>query len=194
MKRINNKGFLLVETLIVAVFIMTIFTFLYKNSVPLMGEYERRYNYDDIDSVYGADLVRDMIISDANYNNLISGLASTESTLGIPFKDITDCSNFNQREFCNALKTSLGIVPSNINNANDGKIYLMRYELSNLKNAVKEGKAFNSSTERGIKSYVEFIPKFTVSNITEGYRVIIVRNTKEGNNETVKYANIEVRK
>jgi competence protein ComGC len=40
MKRINQKGFVLLETLIVTVFVMSIFVFVYRNSVPMMGQYE----------------------------------------------------------------------------------------------------------------------------------------------------------
>ena len=40
-KKSNNKGFILVETLIVSVFIMAIFSILYTNFFPLIGEYER---------------------------------------------------------------------------------------------------------------------------------------------------------
>lgn len=52
MKKINNRGFVLAETLVVSVFIMTIFTIIYINFYPLIGEYEKREFYDDIDSKY----------------------------------------------------------------------------------------------------------------------------------------------
>mgnify|MGYP006955121113 CR=1 FL=1 len=41
MKKIDNKGFVIVETIIVAVFIIGICTFLFANFIPLIGEYER---------------------------------------------------------------------------------------------------------------------------------------------------------
>ena len=47
MKKLNRKGFVLAETLVVTVFLMIIFTMIYQNFVPLMGEYERRENYDN---------------------------------------------------------------------------------------------------------------------------------------------------
>ena len=42
MKKLNNKGFILAETLVVTVFLMIIFTMLYTNYYPLMGEYQKR--------------------------------------------------------------------------------------------------------------------------------------------------------
>lgn len=42
MKKLNSKGFVLMETLIVAVFVVSIFTFLYSTMVPLTAYYESR--------------------------------------------------------------------------------------------------------------------------------------------------------
>ena len=50
--KLNKKGFVLAETLVVAVFMATIFTIIYVNFYPLIGEYEKRENYDDLDSKY----------------------------------------------------------------------------------------------------------------------------------------------
>ena len=50
----NNKGFVLVETLVVTVFVMAVFSVIYISFYPLAGEYERRESYDDVDSKYGA--------------------------------------------------------------------------------------------------------------------------------------------
>ena len=52
MLKLNNKGFVLVETLISAVFIMSIFSIIYVNFYPIMAEYEKRETYDDVDSKY----------------------------------------------------------------------------------------------------------------------------------------------
>ena len=38
--KLNNKGFMLVETLIVAVFSMAIFSIIYTNYYPIMADYE----------------------------------------------------------------------------------------------------------------------------------------------------------
>lgn len=60
-KRLNNSGFVLVETLIVAVAVSAIFAMVFKHFYPLMGEYERREDYDDIDSKYGTYWIKRMI-------------------------------------------------------------------------------------------------------------------------------------
>lgn len=48
----NNKGFMMVELLVVAVVVLLIFTVMIVNFVPTKGEYERRLEYNDIDILY----------------------------------------------------------------------------------------------------------------------------------------------
>mgnify|MGYP005606583295 CR=1 FL=1 len=59
--KLNSKGFVLVETLIVSVFIAAIFAILYNNFYPLMGEYEKREVYDDIDGKYATYWIKRII-------------------------------------------------------------------------------------------------------------------------------------
>ncbi len=60
-KRLDNRGFVLVETLIVAVAVSAIFAMVFKHFYPLIGEYQRREDYDDIDSKYGTYWIKRMI-------------------------------------------------------------------------------------------------------------------------------------
>ena len=69
MKKLNNQGFALVETLIVSVFVLGIFTLVYVNYYPLIGEYEKRENYDAIESVYKTNTLKKFIESNGlNFN------------------------------------------------------------------------------------------------------------------------------
>lgn len=189
MTRMNRKGFLLIESLIVVTFIMTIFTFIYKNSVPLIAEYNRRSGYDDIDSVYAINLMRNLLVQDDKFDELVSGISDGS----VLYKDITDCNLWSQKDMCNTLKEQFNIVPTTTSNdANNGKIYITRFELSKLKDEVEKGNIFNQNTERGIKTYIDYLPNYTTSEVLTGYRMIIVRNILYNGEETQKYANIEV--
>lgn len=189
MTRMNRKGFLLIESLIVVTFIMTIFTFIYKNSVPLIAEYNRRSGYDDIDSVYAINLMRNLLVQDDKFDELVSGISDGS----VLYKDITDCNLWSQKDMCNTLKEQFSIVPTTTSNdANNGKIYITRFELSKLKDEVEKGNIFNQNTERGIKTYIDYLPNYTTSEVLTGYRMIIVRNILYNGEETQKYANIEV--
>ena len=52
MKLLNKKGFILVETLIVTLFVLTLFILVYQNLVPSLGEYERMSSYENYGKVY----------------------------------------------------------------------------------------------------------------------------------------------
>ena len=67
MKKINNKGFVLAETLVVTVFLMILFTMIYSNFYPLIGEYEKRENYDDVDGKYVSYWMK-KLVEDQNYS------------------------------------------------------------------------------------------------------------------------------
>ena len=48
----NKKGFVLMETLVVTVFTLFIFTILYNSIVPLLGKYTELAYYNDLDTTY----------------------------------------------------------------------------------------------------------------------------------------------
>ena len=65
MKKLNNKGFILAETLVVSIFLTVVFTMIYSNFYPIIGEYEKRESYDDVDGKYAAYWIKRMIESDS---------------------------------------------------------------------------------------------------------------------------------
>lgn len=67
----NKKGFVLTETLIVTVFLVTIFTFIYTSVIPLIGVYRgNAERMENIDIVYKLLSVRNMIKKDNNRLNI----------------------------------------------------------------------------------------------------------------------------
>ena len=65
MLKLNNKGFVLIETLVTAVFVMAIFSIIYANFYPIMAEYEKRESYDDLDSKYAVYWIKRIIQSNS---------------------------------------------------------------------------------------------------------------------------------
>ena len=53
-KEINNKGFMLAETLIVSLFVMSTFSMLYVNILPLIAEYEKYKDYNTVEATYSS--------------------------------------------------------------------------------------------------------------------------------------------
>ena len=48
----NKKGFILMETLVVTMFVLLTFSILYSNAVPLLGKYKEISHYNGIDTTY----------------------------------------------------------------------------------------------------------------------------------------------
>lgn len=71
MKKLESQGFIIVETLIVSAFVLGIFTFIYVNVIPLIGIYEQRNTYDDIESIYNIDTIRDNLDLSSLNSNII---------------------------------------------------------------------------------------------------------------------------
>ena len=66
MKKLNNSGCILAETLVVTVFLMVIFTMLYTYYNQLIGEYQKRETYDDVDGKY-VEFWMKKLIEDGSY-------------------------------------------------------------------------------------------------------------------------------
>ncbi len=77
---INKKGFVLVETLVVAVFSSIIFAFLYASIVPLNGIYEERtLQEDNIDVFYDAYNIRNMLYNDVSFRKQLADDAHVDN-------------------------------------------------------------------------------------------------------------------
>ena len=66
----NKKGFVLVETIITSVFVLGFLTFIIANVIPIIGEYEKTKDYDSIESIYDAHLIRKMILKNGDGNKI----------------------------------------------------------------------------------------------------------------------------
>ncbi len=128
MKKINNSGFVLAETLVVTVFLMVIFTMLYRNFYPLIGEYEKRETYNDIDSIYSAYWLK-RIIEDPSYKVTDAKKKNCFDTKGYMRFECRDVSaNSDKQEMCITLVKSLEVAGCS-SNGNDCDIFITKYQL-----------------------------------------------------------------
>ena len=126
----NNKGFVLAETLVVTIFVLVTFTVLYESSIPLLGRYKQLSLYDDLDTTYEVYQYKKILESDLNYESIVAN----------NYKIIT-CSDFRTSNLCDELDSIIGT-----NNT-------LLYFNSNSINLVKADN--NISSE--IKDYLEYI-------------------------------------
>ena len=112
----NKKGFVLIETLVVTIFTIFIFTLLYNCVVPLLGKYKELSYYDDLDTTYDLYYLKEYIRKDANYE-----LIELEN-----YQEIT-CDSLTNKEECLNIYDFLDIKPTdevlflNTNNIDDVK-------------------------------------------------------------------------
>jgi len=88
--KLNNRGFVLLETVIVAVFAISIFTFIYLSVVPLLGQYESLSYENNIDVAYKLYHIRDAIYKDDNFKEIVN-----ENYKRISSNDFNDSSYYN---------------------------------------------------------------------------------------------------
>ncbi len=190
MKKLNNRGFLLVETVIVSVFVLTIFMLIFQNSVPMIDEYRQRIRYDDVDSVYDINLFRRLLISSENYSTVLKQVNNEG------YMNVGDCNNrmiYNSSEtynLCNNLKTYLEM------NNGESRVYLTKW---NIPDSLIE----RENLPRGFLEYVKYIKKqdegitgpATYRLILSHYKTYTIYNEKYPGGKQItenRYANIGV--
>lgn len=169
-KKINNKGFMLLETLVVSIFVMFVFTMIYTNILPLMAEYEKYRNYNTVEATYRAHWARKIALD--GLNDSIFAMVTTNKD----YYNITACSLYsktdkdNMETWCNNYEYASGIT----------NIYLTPYSLENFKTTVNSSVNFS----RSFKEYVDYLPlysKNTTKANDDKYFHIIVEYSSNGN-------------
>ncbi len=135
MKKINSKGFVLAETLVVTVFLMVIFGMIYSNFYPLMGEYEKRENYNDVDSIYSIFWLK-RFIEDSDYqpNNAKKMNLSKNHFMRFDCHDIIEAQ---KQETCKNLLSSLQVEGCNSQGSNCN-IFITPYKIDEFKDLVSK--------------------------------------------------------
>ncbi len=189
MKKLNNKGFVMTETLVVAVFIMGIFGIMYNNYYPLIGEYERREVFDDVDSKYGAFWVK-RFIQHSSYDDVSSDMRNAINSNGYTMFSCEHITDDYRKTMCYKLVRELEVKDY----SSQPKIYITKYNLETFKNYVKADTDY-ATFSGGFSDYVNFLPIYKVPSLNDAaYRVLIeFERNKNGVNFTT-YSTIEVKK
>lgn len=144
----NNSGFVLAESVVTAVFVLSFFTFIIVNMLPLIGEYESALNYDDIESKYNAHLIRKMLLRDDDCRtfNLVN------LSLSSPYYEFNDdkiCLYLKNQNYCRKLlsKDFLDVK----------KIIITGYTGENIK---KLGTSNNTPFDRTLSDYIRTMPTY----------------------------------
>ena len=174
-KILNNKGFVLAETLIATMFVAIIFSVIIINFYPMMGEYEKRENYDDIDSKYGAYCAK-RYIKDSDYN--IKYPAERYTPFSVIKNREVKCSDLYPSN--TAKQNQCSILWSNLNIS---KVIITDYDITDFKEIVAKKQFNTSSFSNGLVEYINYLPKYNNYPSLYGskYRVIVEFTRHIGN-------------
>ena len=134
--KLNNNGFVLLETLIVTIFILIVFTVLYTTAVPLLGRYKELSYYNNIDITYDLYYIRKMIYNDSNYSTIYNysykKLSCNDLTSNTEYcYNLFDKLNINIDDELIFLNTSTGLntLKDDVSISSEVKDYLDRINL-----------------------------------------------------------------
>ena len=148
MKKNKESGFVLAETLIVTVFLMTMFGLIYTNFFPLIGEYEKREVYDDIDSKYAIFWIKRMIESN-EYNLQKNVIDGSNGYVRFQCKDFT---NEDSKNMCRDLVRILQVNNCNAE-GNYCDIYVTNYQVRKENDTSRTW--FKNKVKTNLKRYEE---------------------------------------
>lgn len=215
MKKISNKGFVLAETIVVAVFMVTIFSILFTNYFPIMANYEKREYYDDLDSKYTAFWLKYML-QDSSYD---AGFKATldSNPSGYVFFDCNKIDNVTdsyKRKACKKLVKEAGLTTNpfcnkgGCNNANYEKptytgdiplkyvAIITNYRIDGFKSNLNDyNNDLYKNVSDGMIDYINSLPNYVhPSSNGAKYRLIIelYDNREEERMPIYKYSTIEV--
>lgn len=121
MKKIYNKGFVLLETLIVTVFISSVLLFLFIQFNALNKNYEESYEYNSVEKIYALNNIANYILNDWDLYQKIE--SNTDDYI-----NITNCSLFSNVNFCKKIFDNLEINTIVITKNNFNKNSFMDYD------------------------------------------------------------------
>lgn len=98
MKKLNNQGFMLAETLIVTTFVAGILIFLFIQFTNLGKAYDDSYIYNTSEGLYALEDVKEYINIDIDLLSYIKENIGAEKYI-----DLTDCSLFKNKNYCTNL-------------------------------------------------------------------------------------------
>ena len=162
----NKKGFVLVETIITSVFVLGLFAFIIANVLPIIGEYEKAGDYDSIESIYDAHLIRKMILkSDETRVAMLLSLPQETGKNYYLFDKDDICVYLSNINYCKTLLSRRYLDVK--------EIVVTSYEIKD--DFVNTSKSF----DRGLREYIAQMQKYK-SNVPLNYnfanRLIIYFN------------------
>ena len=146
----NNKGFMLLETLIVSCIVLGVLIYMYSQFRNININYQRIFKYNTVSSLYKTNEIKKFIESDA-YLEMVGRLEDSSNL----YYDITACDVllYNSSDLCSKLYDSLGLE----------KLVIMNENLSLIRSADI------TTLPNGLQQFIYYLS----DNYTGNYRRIV---------------------
>lgn len=176
MKKNNNKGFMLLETMVVSAFIITTLIFLYVQFSNLKKSYDESFKYDTIPELFKTKEIDKFINNNYGYADLINDVKENEDNFIELYNNSCNMSYFSKyNSYCNRLMNDMDVKT----------ILLVSTDLSKLINKLKT----NNKYSNGLYLYTKKINQSTNNN---SYSLIVEFNDKKYTNLIVQEDKITV--
>lgn len=145
----NKKGFVLAETIVISVVVITALIIIYTQFVSVNNSYYRSFNYNNVNNLYLVNQVK-TFINNSNGSSIYS-IIDDENL----YIDITECDDFIEYMYCENLIDTINAkrVIISKNDTTDLISNIESYDFSEImKNYIKNSK----SNEEGYRIIVEF--------------------------------------
>lgn len=106
MKKMNNRGFLLAESLVVSTFVLTVLILLFVQFKTLFNSYEDSYDYNTVEGIYNLNTMKKYIIN--NKKEALQGKVNSSGYLVI-VEDSSCKDLFNDLGYCDTLAREMGL-------------------------------------------------------------------------------------
>ena len=175
--RKNNKGFMLAETIVTTVIIVTAMIGLYSIFNRLYNEYNKNNNYHNIDAKYAIINTVDYLLSN-DFNKIINTIFDSSQYYTIMSSSVCgdDISDYFNTSTCETLRDSYKI----------NEMIIAEYDASVLENDVKR-----DNMNQTLKEYIDYvIGYYDVANDDTRFSYIVLVEIKDGND--YYYANMGI--
>ena len=161
--KLNRKGFMMAEVVVVSVIICTVLVTLYTALARINNAYDARNRYYDIDTLYFTEEINYSLISSGLINKLIQNGNSVKVTLEGQGIDLNEISSF-----------------YNSNNKGETKIYFSLYKKNDVKKL-----ANLTGTKETFKDYITYASDHFDYN--EDYEYMLITEMCKTNDDCYYY-------
>lgn len=190
MKKMNNKGFLLAETITIAVVVIIALIVIYVQFVSVDNSYYKTFNYNNVNNLYLANNFKEFIIRDTP--SIYDGIKK-----GDLYTDVTKCEDhFIEYMYCNRLIESINAKRVIIIN-NDTTSLIDKLNTTDFSETLKSYIRTSESKELGYRLIIEFNDNTVAgilirsSEMYESYNVGDIVTLTSGNDKTSSFVVIE---